>query len=115
MDAILEVAVDGAIKSQIMYRANLSFRNLHEYLSLLLDLEMLTTTDKGGKEVFVTTPKGVRYIQSYREIEELLKRVREGICQGCGKKISPDFRLCPYCGRSLHAVTEVELARVKKK
>lgn len=24
-----------------------------------------------------------------------------GVCPACGKSISPDFRLCPYCGRRL--------------
>ncbi|MCX7729617.1 MAG: zinc ribbon domain-containing protein, partial [Candidatus Caldatribacterium sp.] len=25
----------------------------------------------------------------------------EGVCPSCGKRIAPDFRLCPYCGRKL--------------
>ncbi len=25
-----------------------------------------------------------------------------GTCPGCGQKLAPEFRFCPYCGRSLN-------------
>jgi len=73
MAEILEVAIDGALKTQMMYRANLSFAQLNEYLKLLLDMKMLETLE-GKKRVYKTTSKGMRYLQSYREIHDLLKK-----------------------------------------
>jgi len=72
MAEILEIAREGCLKTQIMYRANLSFAQLNEYLSLLLGLNLLETVKKTEKTMYKTTDKGLRYLQSYREIRELL-------------------------------------------
>jgi predicted transcriptional regulator len=37
MAAIIEIAIEGTLKTQIMYKANLSFTQLTEYLPLMLD------------------------------------------------------------------------------
>ncbi len=74
MAEILNVATEGALKTQIMYRANLSFAQLNEYLSLLLDLSLLETAETPERSIYKTTDKGLRYLQSYREIRELLKK-----------------------------------------
>jgi predicted transcriptional regulator len=74
MAEILEVARENALKTQIMYRANLSFAQLNEYLSLLLDLNLLEAVKTPEKTLYKTTDKGLRYLQSYREIRELLKK-----------------------------------------
>ena len=78
MAEILEVAIDGALKTQVMYRANLSFAQLNEYLRLMLDLKLLETSKNTERVMYKTTSKGVRYLQSYREIRDLLKRERGG-------------------------------------
>jgi len=78
MAEILEVAIDGALKTQVMYRANLSFAQLNEYLRLMLDLKLLETIRNTERVTYKTTAKGVRYLQSYREIRDLLKRERGG-------------------------------------
>ena len=74
MAEILKIAREGALKTQIMYRANLSFAQVNEYLSLLSDLNLLETAKQTEKTLYKTTDKGLRYLQSYREIRELLKR-----------------------------------------
>ena len=74
IDEILEIAKEGVLKTQIMYRANLSFAQLHEYLSLLLNLNLLEALETTGRTIYKTTDKGLRYLQSYREIRELLKK-----------------------------------------
>ena len=76
MAEILEVTIDGALKTQVMYRANLSFAQLNEYLKLMLELKLLETTKNTEKTYYKTTTKGMRYLQSYREIKDLLKRER---------------------------------------
>jgi predicted transcriptional regulator len=74
MAEILDVAREGVLKTQVMYRANLSFAQLNEYLSLLIDLNLLEAVKKTEKTIYKTTNKGLRYLQSYREIRELLKK-----------------------------------------
>ena len=74
MAEILEVAIDGALKTQMMYRANLSFAQLNEYLKLLTDLKLLGIPENNVRKVYKTTSKGMRYLQSYRDINELLKK-----------------------------------------
>lgn len=68
--------MDGALKTQVMYKANLSFAQLNEYLSLLLDLSFLEIVKEEDRTIYKTTAKGMRYLQSYREIRELLKKER---------------------------------------
>lgn len=76
MAEILEVAIDGALKTQLMYRANLSFAQLNEYLKVLLDFKLLEVNESGERTIYKTTAKGMRYLQSYREIRDLLKKER---------------------------------------
>ena len=76
MAEILEVALDEALKTQMMYRANLSFAQLKEYLRLLLDLKLLKKIRNNGKGVYKTTSKGARFLQSYKEIQDLLRKER---------------------------------------
>jgi len=61
-----------------MYKANLGFAQLNEYLSLLLGIRLLETVIKDGKTIYKTTLKGLKYLQSYMEIRGLLKKEEEG-------------------------------------
>jgi len=71
---MLDVARRGAIKTRIMYGASLSFVQLNEYLSFLLDANLLETVENAKKPIYKTTNKGLRYLQSYMEIGELLEK-----------------------------------------
>jgi len=71
---VLEISKNGSLKTQIMYRANLSFAQLNEYLNLLLDLELLQETVENGRTVFKITIKGVKYLQNYYKIKGLLEK-----------------------------------------
>jgi predicted transcriptional regulator len=77
MAEILQVALEGVLKTQVMYKANLSFAQLNEYLRLMLDLKLLELTENSQKNIYKTTHKGIRYLESYRKIQELLKREEE--------------------------------------
>jgi predicted transcriptional regulator len=70
---ILEIAKDGVLKTQIMYRANLSFTQLNEYLVFMLKNELLGKIVSNGKEMYKATEKGLHFLQRYHEITELLK------------------------------------------
>ena len=69
---ILKVALDGAKKSHIVYRANLNFEVVKKYLKLLFDsgLISLKTSDK---RLFQTTPKGVDYLTQYRALTKYMR------------------------------------------
>lgn len=70
---ILDIAKDGTLKTQIMYRANLSFTQLNEYLDLLVSMKLVGLIAEKEKNIYKTTAKGLQYLQNYKEIIELLK------------------------------------------
>ena len=69
---ILDIAKDGALKTQIMYRANLSFAQLNTYLNLLLESQLLERTNRSKRTIYTTTRKGSEYMESYKDIIETL-------------------------------------------
>ena len=77
MAEVLSVTSNGALKTQIMYKANLSFAQLNEYLSFLLEIGLLKTVKKGEKKFYKTTSKGAKYLESYAEIRDLLGNEEE--------------------------------------
>lgn len=70
---ILDIAKDGVLKTQVMYRANLSFTQLNEYLQFMLKINLIEKIDQNDKEIYKATQKGLDFLQRYREINELLK------------------------------------------
>ena len=69
---ILEIAKNGCLKTQIMYRANLSFAQLNEYLSFLIKIRLLTLENENKKSIYVTSTKGNHYLEKYEDIADLL-------------------------------------------
>ena len=68
---ILDAGNDGATKTRIMYKAFLSFAQLREYLSLLIENNLLEYLD--GSKTYKTTERGFNLIKMHNEIGELLK------------------------------------------
>jgi predicted transcriptional regulator len=69
---ILNIAKGGSLKTQIMYRANLSFAQLNEYLNFLIRMEFLEIQNENRKDNYVTTSKGDRYLEKYTDLANLL-------------------------------------------
>jgi len=88
---ILEIAKDGTLKTQIMYRANLSFTQLNDYLRFMLKISLLDKTSENAKDIYRATDKGMDFLQRYREITELIKAENES-CKN-GVKIPPPHLL----------------------
>ena len=87
---ILEIAGNGTLKTQIMYRANLSFAQLNEYLKLLLKIRLLEKFVGNRKYLYRATEKGSNFLQRHREITELLKTEDENGHNGKnGVKVPP--------------------------
>lgn len=73
---ILAIAKDGSLKTQIMYGANLSFAQLNEYLSFLLNTNLLKRDKENGRTIYKTTAKGFKFLENYEEISNLLRTPR---------------------------------------
>ncbi|HKO40067.1 MAG TPA: winged helix-turn-helix domain-containing protein [Nitrososphaeraceae archaeon] len=69
---ILDAANGGATKTKIMYKAFISYNQLKEYLSLLIENNLLEYRD--GTKTFKTTEKGLYFLKTHSEIGELLQQ-----------------------------------------
>jgi len=73
---ILDVADAGAKKTHIMYRCNLSFKQLENYLGFLLDRGLLKRVPEEGESDYASsfkiTDKGQILLQAYESLKALL-------------------------------------------
>ena len=69
---ILDSANEGATKTKIMYAAFLSYAQLNEYLSILIENNLLEYLD--GTNKFKTTDKGLFFLKIHNEIGKLLQQ-----------------------------------------
>ena len=68
---ILEAANGGVTKTKIMYKAYLSYNQLREYLSILIENNLIEYLD--GDNKFKTTEKGLNLLKMHNEMAELLQ------------------------------------------
>ncbi len=74
--SILGEAREGARKTRIMYRCNLSHRQLQVYLKFLLDMKllMLISEERESKTNFYqATTKGRNFLDAYCKLRELVR------------------------------------------
>ena len=69
---ILDAANGGTTKTKIMYIAFLSYGQLNEYLSILIENDLIEYLN--GAHKFKTTEKGLNYLKIYNKIGELLQQ-----------------------------------------
>ena len=74
---ILEIAKEGSLKTQIMYKANLSFAQLSQYLKFMLKIKLIKKVANQGKDVYISTEKGLDFLQRQCELTEMLKTHEE--------------------------------------
>jgi len=67
---ILDAANGGATKTKIMYIAFLSYNQLKDYLSVLIENNLIEYLE--GIRTFKTTEKGLNFLKMHNEIGELL-------------------------------------------
>jgi predicted transcriptional regulator len=72
MAEIMEIAKESQLKTRIMYRANLSFSQVNEYLSFLTEMKFLKLRVVDRQKFYETTAKGISYIENYMEMATLL-------------------------------------------
>jgi len=73
MAEIMEVAKESKLKTRIMYKVNLSFSQVNEYLSFLTEMGFLRVRVENGQKLYETTAKGKLYIENYMEMSNLLR------------------------------------------
>ncbi len=65
---ILEVCLEGARKTRIVYQVNLNFQVASQYLETLIKQDLIKMSD--GK--YKTTEKGKQFLNSYQDIQNLI-------------------------------------------
>ncbi len=73
--SILDAANGGATRTKIMYTAFLSYNQLKEYLTILIEYNLIEYLD--GTQTFKTTEKGLNYLKMHNEMAELLRTTFE--------------------------------------
>jgi len=69
---IIDVARNGTSKTHIMFKANLSFSQLNQYLSVLIETNLLEKQMVEGREIYRPTIKGLQFVEKQCEIINLL-------------------------------------------
>ena len=59
-----------AIQAKIMHRVYLSYPQLKEYLSLLLENDLIEY--KQTERLYTTTPRGKRFLEIYKELTDVV-------------------------------------------
>ena len=84
---ILAIANDAEdiTKTRLMYKAFLSYRQLKEYLILLTEKDLLNYDSI--TQIYKTTEKGIRLLQFYNELDDMMKKVSSQLPHD-GNKVS---------------------------
>ncbi len=67
---ILKVTVNGALKSHIVYKANINFQLGKKYLDRLTNSGLIVDSVNGSR-IYFTTDKGREYIKQFEDLKEL--------------------------------------------
>ena len=73
---ILDASFGGAKKTNLMYRCNLSFKQLKGYSGFLLGTGLLRLngrTSKSDAAMFEVTEKGRQFLKAYKSLKALMK------------------------------------------
>ena len=89
MAEIIGITRKGASKTHIMFKANLSFSQLNQYLELLWNTALLEKLTINGKAVYRSTKKGLEFLEKQQEAIEYLKE--DGQIFGKGLKTTFNF------------------------
>ena len=68
---ILNICIEGASKTRIVYQANLNFRTVNPYLEILTRNGLIDVRD-GQTIMYETTPRGEEVLKSYEQIQSEL-------------------------------------------
>jgi predicted transcriptional regulator len=69
---IIGIAKKGVSKTHIMFRANLSFSQLNEYLEFLLNHDLIEVASEDGRMVYKPTEKGLEFMEMQQQVLGML-------------------------------------------
>ncbi|MDD1749508.1 MAG: winged helix-turn-helix domain-containing protein [Methanothrix sp.] len=72
---VLDICTNGAIKTKIVYQANLNFRTVNTYIDLL-NKKGLIEVSQGPSVVYETTAKGMDLMESIKQVNSELSEFR---------------------------------------
>ncbi|MEW5841324.1 winged helix-turn-helix domain-containing protein [Nitrososphaera sp.] len=78
MGDVLGLATSGIKKTHIMYRANLSYEQVHMYLAELIEKGLLAQSAGDEGVVYRTTERGREYLHYYGRLVGLLEEGGDG-------------------------------------
>ena len=67
---ILEIVNKGSTKTKIMYKAYLSYTQLTQYMSFLIENKLIEC--KPGSELYTLTKNGQRVLLLYKELDNMI-------------------------------------------
>lgn len=73
MGDVLTLATSGIKKTHIMYKANLSYEQVHLYLSELIGKRLITQDASHDGVIYRTTDKGREFLMYYTHLAEFLE------------------------------------------
>ena len=92
MGDVLALATSGVKKTHIMYRANLSYEQVHLYLRELISKRLIVQDASSDGVLYRTTEKGREFLLYYTHLVEFLEEE---------EKQEPEVELgSPYISRS---------------
>ena len=66
-----QYGLDGANKSNLIQKANLSHSRLSQFLNNLTNAGLINDIVYQNHQTFVITPKGIKFLEEYRNFQEL--------------------------------------------
>ncbi|MBN1234920.1 MAG: DNA-binding protein [Methanotrichaceae archaeon] len=70
---ILEVCLESASKTRIVYQVNLNFRTINPYLDILTKNSLIEVS-KGEQTLYKTTQKGADLLETIKKVNESLSK-----------------------------------------
>src|SRR6266850_4128086 len=70
ISTILEIVSHGANKTRIMYGAYLSYAQLNQYISFLIENKLIER--KPGSELYLLPENGSRLLYLYKELDDMI-------------------------------------------
>ena len=68
---ILDICINGASKTRIVYQANLNFRTINPYIELLTKSGLINVKNE-QMIIYKTTPKGLNLLDNFKQIQSEL-------------------------------------------